>query len=101
MEPKAALDRARGLGGYRRRPTSRCAGRRLRALARRCLRLGALRTRDLMRRLATLRGGCGWRQRHGTKDEVSSLLLEAEELVEHLRWHDGEPMCAHHSEPGG
>jgi len=39
-------------------------------------------------RILAFRDARDWKQFHGLKDEALSLLIEAGELAEHLRWHD-------------
>lgn len=42
----------------------------------------------LTQRVVAFRDARDWAQFHGVKDEVLSLLIEAGELAEHVRWHD-------------
>jgi dCTP diphosphatase len=49
---------------------------------------------NLMHRVAAFRDARDWRQFHGLKDEVLSLVIETGELAEHLRWHDDEALRA-------
>jgi dCTP diphosphatase len=44
--------------------------------------------RHLTDRILAFRDARDWKQFHGLKDEALSLLIEAGELAEHLRWHD-------------
>lgn len=41
----------------------------------------------LTQRVVAFRDARDWSQFHGIKDEVLSLLVEAGELAEHVRWH--------------
>jgi len=42
----------------------------------------------LTERVVAFRDARDWSQFHGLKDQALSLLIEAGELAEHLRWHD-------------
>ena len=46
------------------------------------------RMQHLIEKVAAFRDARDWQQFHGLKDEALSLLIEAGELAEHLRWHD-------------
>ena len=48
----------------------------------------------LIDRIVAFRDARDWSQYHGLKDEALSLLIEAGELAEHLRWHDDETLRA-------
>ena len=48
----------------------------------------------LTARIVAFRDARDWSQYHGLKDEALSLLIEAGELAEHLRWHDDETLRA-------
>ncbi len=48
----------------------------------------------LTARITAFRDARDWSQYHGLKDEALSLLIEAGELAEHLRWHDDEALRA-------
>ena len=50
--------------------------------------------RHLTERVVAFRDARDWSQFHGLKDEALSLLIEAGELAEHLRWHDEEALRA-------
>ena len=50
--------------------------------------------RHLTDRVVAFRDARDWSQFHGLKDEALSLLIEAGELAEHLRWHDDETLRA-------
>ena len=47
-----------------------------------------------MKSVAAFRDARDWRQFHGLKDEALSLLIEAGELAEHLRWYVDEALRA-------
>jgi len=51
--------------------------------------------RELTEQILAFRDARDWRQFHGLKDEALSLLIEAGELAEHLRWHDDAELRAH------
>lgn len=56
----------------------------------------------LTERILAFRDARDWQQFHGLKDEALSLLIEAGELAEHLRWHDDAVLrakVAAHPEP--
>jgi dCTP diphosphatase len=44
--------------------------------------------RTLTEQVAAFRDARDWSQFHGLKDQALSLLIEAGELAEHMRWHD-------------
>ncbi len=44
--------------------------------------------RHLTDQVVAFRDARDWSQFHSLKDEVLSLVIEAGELAEHLRWHD-------------
>ena len=48
--------------------------------------------RHLTDRVIAFRDARDWSQFHGLKDEALSLLIEAGELAEYLRWHDDETL---------
>ncbi len=48
----------------------------------------------LTARITAFRDARDWSQYHGLKDEALSLLIEAGELAEHLRWHDDDTLRA-------
>jgi dCTP diphosphatase len=48
----------------------------------------------LTNRVAAFRDARDWSQFHGLKDEAMSLLIEAGEVAEHLRWHDDATLRA-------
>jgi len=50
--------------------------------------------RHLTEQVVAFRDARDWRQFHGLKDEALSLLIEAGELAEHLRWHDDAELRA-------
>lgn len=50
--------------------------------------------RELTEQIVAFRDARDWRQFHGLKDEALSLLIEAGELAEHLRWHDDDTLRA-------
>jgi dCTP diphosphatase len=52
------------------------------------------RMRHLTSRVTAFRDARDWSQYHGLKDEALSLLIEAGELAEHLRWHDDRTLRA-------
>ena len=53
-------------------------------------------------RVVAFRDARDWAQFHGIKDEVLSLVIEAGELAEHVRWHADDALRASingHPEP--
>jgi dCTP diphosphatase len=48
----------------------------------------------LTARITAFRDARDWQQFHGLKDEALSLMIEAGELAEHLRWHDDAALRA-------
>ncbi len=50
--------------------------------------------RHLTEQILAFRDARDWQQFHGLKDEALSLLIEAGELAEHLRWHDDAALRA-------
>ena len=51
-------------------------------------------------RIVAFRDARDWSQYHGLKDEALSLLIEAGEVVEHLRWHDDDTLRVRRAIPG-
>ena len=50
--------------------------------------------RILTERVVAFRDARDWSQFHGLKDQALSLLIEAGELAEHMRWHDDATLRA-------
>jgi NTP pyrophosphatase (non-canonical NTP hydrolase) len=48
----------------------------------------------LTERVVAFRDARDWSQFHGLKDQALSLLIEAGELAEHLRWHSDKDLRA-------